>query len=62
MTLGKMVASMFIQGGPLQPIFSHMLLAYGIGGGIGAATIELLDSEKRELVERVCMSSRLPDC
>ena len=51
---GQMVSSMFIQGGPLQPIFSHDMVVYGIGRDVQAeAAVDAPDEGKKVLIERV---------
>lgn len=51
-TVGKMIASMLIQGGAVQPIFSHTLIQYG---RYGAASIskDTLREDKKDIIEKV---------
>ncbi|XP_076115254.1 uncharacterized protein LOC143083024 isoform X2 [Mytilus galloprovincialis] len=51
-TIGKMIASILVQGGAFQPSLSHGMIMYGIKG-MDAATLEMVDGKHRKLIEKI---------
>ncbi|XP_071172623.1 G2/M phase-specific E3 ubiquitin-protein ligase-like [Mytilus edulis] len=51
-TIGKMLATIIIQGGAFSPILTHAMVTYGYMGA-DSATIDTLDDEKKKLIQKI---------
>ncbi|CAC5421212.1 G2H3 [Mytilus coruscus] len=51
-TIGKMLATIIVQGGAFTPLLSHAMVSYGYMGQ-EAASLETVNSEKRAIIQKI---------